>query len=317
MKKLETQVAFKQVSDTYGVLEINPVEQGMGLTMGNALRRVLLSSIEGVAAVSVEIKGVDHEFDSIVGIQEDVLGIIFNVKNIVFSTFSGEISRVVSIETKGAKTITAKDLTLPSDVAIINPDQPVVTITDETVEFSMSFVIERGIGFRPSEKQSKEGGSISTIYLDSAFCPIERVNHNVEDTRIGQELDYNKLTVEVWTNGSIATDAVIKEASNILLERFSLIGQLNKRLVFDDIEVPSEQVEETTNEVFGLSVDDLELSARSLNCLKKANIKTVGDLISKDLDDLYSIKNFGKKSADEINSKLNDYNLSLNPGVKV
>jgi len=315
MRNLDTWVKFEQEDETYGVFEMSPLERGMGLTVGNSLRRVILSSLEGVAPISITIEGVRHEFDVVEGIQEDVLDVIFNIKNIVFNIFEGEPTRVITLEASGVKDVKASDLKLPADVVVVNPDQPILSITDKKTKVSLSFVIERNIGYRPSEDQDRVKKDISTIFLDSSFSPIDRVNHLVEDTRVGQDLNYDKLKIELWTNGSVSIEDCMKKAASILMGHLSLFGELNRRPVFEDVLV-SEQVEGENsdtqeNKVFEISVEDLELSARSLNCLKKANINTVGELIEKDLNDLYNIKNFGKKSADEIDSKLKEYDLSL------
>tara|TARA_A100001015_G_scaffold308470_1_gene406156 strand:- start:4641 stop:5606 length:966 start_codon:yes stop_codon:yes gene_type:complete len=321
MKNLETWVKFDQQTEAYGIFEMSPVERGMGLTIGNSLRRVLLSSLEGVAPIRINIEGVRHEFDAIDGVQEDVLDIIFNLKSVVFSIFEGEEAfREVSLNVSGEKDVTAADLELPSDVKVLNPDQHIVSLNTKKASLNLTFVIERNIGYRPSEDQNKEGLDISTIYLDSSFSPIDRVNHRIEDVRVGQELNYDKLILEVWTNGSITTELAVKQVSSILMDRLGLFGELNRKPVFvdvnDDEDDDDQQEEAGVAGVGNLSVDDLELSARSLNCLKKANINTVSELVKKDLNDLYNIKNFGKKSAEEINAKLKEYDLALNGGVE-
>jgi DNA-directed RNA polymerase subunit alpha len=316
MKNLDTWVKFEQKDTNYGVFEMSPLNRGMGLTIGNSLRRVVLSSLEGVAPVSLKIEGVRHEFDVIEGVQEDILDIIFNIKSVVFNVFDDEPTREISLSVSGVKDVTAADLTLPSDVTVVNSDQPLFSITDKKTSVSLTFIIERNIGFRPSEDQSRSNGDISTMFLDASFSPIDRVNHTVEDTRVGQDLNYEKLKIELWSNGSVTIEDCMKRSASILMDSLSLFGELNRRPVFEDVdldvqgsELPSESSSE--NKVYDISVEDLELSARSLNCLKKANINTVGELIEKDLNDLYNIKNFGKKSAEEINSKLKEYDLAL------
>lgn len=315
MRNLDTWVKFEQEDETYGVFEMSPLERGMGLTVGNSLRRVILSSLEGVAPISITIEGVRHEFDVIEGIQEDVLDVIFNIKNIVFNIFEGEPTRVITLEASGVKDVKASDLKLPADVVVVNPDQPIFSITDKKTKVSLSFVIERNIGYRASEDQDRVKKDISTIFLDASFSPIDRVNHLVEDTRVGQDLNYDKLKIELWTNGSVSIEDCMKKAASILMGHLSLFGELNRRPVFEDVlvsdQLEGENSDTQENKVFEISVEDLELSARSLNCLKKANINTVGELIEKDLNDLYNIKNFGKKSAEEIDSKLKEYDLSL------
>ena len=316
MKNLDTWVKFEEKSEDYGVFEMSPLERGMGLTIGNSLRRVVLSSLEGVAPISLKIEGVNHEFDSVEGIQEDVLDIIFNIKNIVFGIYEGEPLRTITLEASGISDVKASDITLPGDVKILNPDQHILSITNKNTKIKLSVEIERNIGYRNSEDQVNKGKDILTMSLDSSFSPIVRVNHFVEDTRIGQDLNYDKLIVELWSNGSVSVESCMRQSASLLMDRLSLFGELNRRPVFEDVNIDgddelSDAASDSENKVFELSVEDLELSARSLNCLKKANINTVGELIQKDLNDLYNIKNFGKKSADEINAKLKEYDLSL------
>ena len=315
MKNLDTWVKFDQVEQNYGVFEMSPLERGMGLTIGNSLRRVILSSLEGVATISLSIDGVRHEFDVIEGVQEDVLDIIFNIKKVVFNLFDGENTRKIDLDVSGVKDVKASDLDLPADVVIVNPDQHLFSITDKKTAVKLSFTIERNIGYRASEDQDRTGKDISTMFLDASFSPIQRVNHIVEDTRVGQDLNYDKLKIELWTNGSVSIEDCMKKSASNLMGHLSLFGELNRRPVFEDVVVEGEDAadaaESQENKVFDISVEDLELSARSLNCLKKANINTVGELVQKDLNDLYNIKNFGKKSAEEINSKLKEYELAL------
>lgn len=314
MKNLDTWVKFDQVNDTYGVFEMSPLERGMGLTIGNSLRRVVLSSIEGVALTSLKIEGVQHEFDSVEGVQEDVLDIIFNLKSVVFGLFEGETVRNLSLDVSGEKEVKASDMQIPVDVKIINPDQHICSITNKNSSIKIELTIEKNIGYRASEDQVRPNSDISRIFVDSSFSPIDRVNHIVEDTRVGQDLNYDKLKIELWSNGSVSTENCMKTAASQLMDRLSLFGELNRRPVFEDVNLNEEEndaVDSEINKVFEISVEDLELSARSLNCLKKANINTVGELIKKDLTDLYNIKNFGKKSAEEINAKLKEYDLAL------
>ena len=213
MRNLDTWVKFEQEDETYGVFEMSPLERGMGLTVGNSLRRVILSSLEGVAPISITIEGVRHEFDVIEGIQEDVLDVIFNIKNIVFNIFEGEPTRVITLEASGVKDVKASDLKLPADVVVVNPDQPIFSVTDKKTKVSLSFVIERNIGYRASEDQDRVKKDISTIFLDASFSPIDRVNHLVEDTRVGQDLNYDKLKIELWTNGSVSIEDCMKKAA--------------------------------------------------------------------------------------------------------
>ncbi|MEK9726529.1 MAG: DNA-directed RNA polymerase subunit alpha [Candidatus Margulisiibacteriota bacterium] len=315
MKNLDTWVKFDQIEENYGVFEMSPLERGMGLTLGNSLRRVILSSVEGVAPISVSIEGVRHEFDVIEGVQEDVLDIIFNIKSVVFGLLGDNDQRKIKLEVSGEKEVKASDLLCPPEVQIINPDQHLFSITDKKTSVKLEFQIEQNIGYRASEDQDRNNAEISRIFLDSSFSPVDRVNHVVEDTRVGQDLNYEKLKIELWSNGSVSVEDCMKKAGSKLMDSLSLFGELNRRPVFEDVSIEDEDsgdvADSENNQVFEISVEDLELSARSLNCLKKANINTVGELIKKDLTDLYNIKNFGKKSAEEINAKLKEYDLVL------
>ena len=315
MKNLDTWVKFDQIDENYGVFEMSPLERGMGLTIGNSLRRVILSSLEGVAPTSIAIEGVRHEFDVIEGVQEDVLDIIFNIKSVVFGLLEDGEPHKITLDVSGEKEVKASDFILPPGVKIINPDQHICSITNKKTAIKLNFNIEQNIGYRPSEDQNRENAEISRIFLDSSFSPIDRVNHIVEDTRVGQDLNYDKLKIELWSNGSVSIEDCMKKAASQLMDSLSLFGELNRRPVFEDVNLDedagAEGVDDEINKVYEVSVEDLELSARSLNCLKKANINTVGELIKKDLTDLYNIKNFGKKSAEEINAKLKEYDLVL------
>ena len=215
MENLDTWVKFEQVDDNYGIFEMSPLERGMGLTIGNSLRRVILSSLEGMAPTSLYIEGVRHEFDTIEGVQEDVLDIIFNIKSVVFGLVEDNEPRKITLEVSGEKEVKASDLELPADVKIINPDQHLFSITDKNTKIELNFNIEKNIGYRASEDQDRTNAEISRMFLDSSFSPVDRVNHTVDDTRVGQDLNYDKLTIELWSNGSVSIeDCMKKSASN-------------------------------------------------------------------------------------------------------
>ena len=300
MENLDTWVKFEQVDENYGIFEMSPLERGMGLTIGNSLRRVILSSLEGMAPTSLYIDGVRHEFDTIEGVQEDVLDIIFNIKSVVFGLVEDNEPRKITLEISGEKEVKASDLELPADVKIINPDQHLFSITDKNTKIELNFNIEKNIGYRASEDQDRTNAEISRMFLDSSFSPVDRVNHTVDDTRVGQDLNYDKLKIELWSNGSVSIEDCMKKSASKLMDSLSLFGELNRKPVFEDVNLDDDaesgdNVDGETNKIYEISVEDLELSARSLNCLKKANINTIGELVQKDLTDLYNIKNFGKK----------------------
>ncbi|MEC8678612.1 MAG: DNA-directed RNA polymerase subunit alpha [Candidatus Margulisiibacteriota bacterium] len=316
MENLDTWVKFEQVDENYGIFEMSPLERGMGLTIGNSLRRVILSSLEGMAPISLYIEGIRHEFDTIEGVQEDVLDIIFNIKSVVFGLVEDNEPRKISLEVSGEREVKASDLELPADVKIINPDQHLFSITDKNTKIELNFNIEKNIGYRASEDQDRTNAEISRMFLDSSFSPVDRVNHTVDDTRVGQDLNYDKLKIELWSNGSVSIEDCMKKSASKLMDSLSLFGELNRKPVFEDVNLDEDAEtgdngDGETNKIYEISVEDLELSARSLNCLKKANINTIGELVQKDLTDLYNIKNFGKKSAEEINAKLKEYDLVL------
>jgi len=286
---------------------VSPLIRGMGNTIGNSLRRVLLSSLKGAAITGVKIDGVAHEFSTLPNVVEDVLDIIFNLKNIVFK-LDQEEKVVLTLSQKGKGKVTAKQIQYPTGVYIMNPDQHLAEIMDKG-NLNLELYLEVGYGYQPSLLNSQENFPINTISVDSSFSPVSRVNHHVENLRIGKNLNYDSLILDVWTNGSISPEDAVQEAASILAHKFSVFKTLNQKPE-EEVLVKEELVSNSSN-VLSMSIDDLELSARSSNCLKRAGIDTVGTLIQKDMSELIQIKNFGKKSADEINDKLRQFNMSL------
>lgn len=308
MSKSRASVQFNKVDESTGSFVVSPLPAGMGPTIGNSLRRVLLSSLQGAAITSLVIEGVEHEFSPIDNAVEDVLDVIFNLKALVFKLHDSE-SADLTLSFNGKGALTAKEFKTTSNIEIINSDQHIIEFTS-TAKFSLTIHVENGVGYIPSESHTRENTSTNTIFIDSSFSPIIRVNPTVEKTRVGKSLDFDELTLDVLTDGSLDVEDAIKEASTRLVELFMLFADMKQP---PEIVKEEDVVEDDTQQNVGLSltIDDLELSARSLNCLKKAGIDTVATLISKDMSDLIQIKNFGKKSADEINEKLAQYNLSL------
>lgn len=305
-------VKFEKLEENCGRFVGAPLERGMGTTLGNALRRVLLSSLSGFAVTSIRIEGVQHEFSTIPGVIEDVLDVISNIKGLIFTNENDDPCTLTLDLKKGS--ITAAQIKLPGGVQILNTECHIAEVT-EAHKVSLTLTLEKGKGYSPSEAHVKPDQSIDTITLDASFSPIIRVNHQVEHIRVGKELDYDSLNLEVWTNGSISPEDAVKEAAAILISRFELFGTLNQKPTSTS-EAGTEPVqtigaEKSREAVLALSIDDLELSARSSNCLKRAGIETVLELVEKDLSELIQIKNFGKKSADEINAKLSQYGLAL------
>ena len=320
IKTKQPWVKYEEITSTYGKFIAEPLDRGSGTTLGNSLRRVLLSSLTGTAPTSVRVEGLAHEYSTIPGMVEDILDVILNLKGVMFVSYS-KTPKVVKINFKGTGDITAKEIEHDDEIKIINPKHHLATMNKKG-KFNMEITIEQGKGYSPAELNIKPDQSIGTIPLDASFSPITKINHNVENIRVGKTIDYDKLVLEVWTNGSVKPDEAVIKASEILKKRVNMFIQLNKKPK-DQVEEKKEEIEEEATEegkeektgpAFDLTVEDLELSARSSNCLKKAGVSKVSELIEKDVKDLMQIKNFGKKSADEINEKLAQYGLALKIG---
>lgn len=297
---------------TYGKFIAEPFERGYGATIGSSLRRVLISSIEGTAVTSVKVAGVQHEFSPIDGIVEDVSQIVLNIKQLVLkSHFKTPKAMYLNVDKKGD--ILAKDLQTDETVQILNPDLKLATATKKT-KLEMEFEVARGRGYVPAERNKKEDGVIGVIPMDSIFSPVKRVNFKVENTRVGQITDYDKLILELWTNGSIDPKEAMLYASNILqrhLDIFVGFGKLPEDIVEEEISSEEKELIEKLN----MPISELELSVRSSNCLKEAKIKTIGDLVRKTEMEMLKYRNFGKKSLTEINKILGDMGLHL--GMKI
>lgn len=293
---------------TYGKFIAEPFERGYGMTVGNSLRRVLISSIEGTAVTSVKIQGVHHEFSSIKGVVEDVPQIIMNLKKLILrSHFKTPKPMTINVEKKGV--VTAGDIKTDETVEILNPDLHIATLSKEA-KLQIEMEVARGRGYVPADRNKKEGQPLGVIPIDSIFTPVKRVNFYVENTRVGQMTDYDKLILEVWTNGSIAPKEALLYASNILqrhLDIFVAFGKLP-----EEEEAPEETEEQKLfKEKLKVPISELELSVRSSNCLREARIKTIGDLVRKTELEMLKYRNFGKKSLAEINKVLGDMGLSL------
>jgi len=296
-------------SPTYGRIIAEPFEKGYGITVGNSLRRVLLSSIEGTAVTQIKIEGVLHEFGAIPGVYEDVAQIIMNIKGLVLSShFKTPKPMFISVSKKGA--VTAKDIKTDETVEIINPDQHIATLTED-VKFEMELKVERGRGYVPADRNKTEDDAAGVIAVDALFSPVKRVNIEVENTRVGHITDYDKLMVDIFTNGSMEPKDTVLYASNILqrhLDMFLSIGKLP-----EEVEEEEEETREKKELGKKLSkpISELELSVRSSNCLAEANIRTIGDLVRKKETEMLRYKNFGKKSLNEINAVLSSMGMHL------
>ena len=295
-------------TQTYGKFVAEPFERGYGVTVGNALRRVLISSIEGTAVKSIKIAGVQHEFSSIPGVVEDVPEIILNIKQVVLkSHFKIPKPMFIEVEKKGE--VTAEKIKTDETVEIVNPKLHIATLT-KNVKFHMEMEVGRGRGYVPAEKNKKEGQAIGVVPIDSIFTPVTKVNFFVENTRVGQITDYDRLILEIWTNGAIEPKEALLYASNIVQRHLDIFVGFGK--LPEEEEAPEEtEAERQTKEKLKIPISELELSVRSSNCLREARIKTIGDLVKKTELEMLKYRNFGKKSLGEINKILSGMGLSL------
>ena len=302
-------VKFEEVSSNHGKFVVSPLNRGMGTTIGNALRRVLLSSLQGSAVTAVRIEGVTHEFGTIPNVVEDVIDVICNLKSLVFKVTDLSAQYTAKLEFKGSGSVRANQFELPTGLTLINTDQHIAEISKDT-KISIEIVVGSGVGYRSSESNTTEGSDVKTIFVDSSFSPIVRVNHKVENMRVGKELDYDELQLEIFTNGSISAEESATQAAQILMSQIGLFNQMNEEPIID-AQTDLDSDASNRSAVLTMSVDDLELSARSSNCLKRAGIDTVHQLLEKEFDELLKIKNFGEKSIEEINEKLSQYGVAL------
>lgn len=296
-------------SNSYGKFEIEPLERGFGTTIGNALRRVMLSSLPGSAITSVKIEGVMHEFQTIDGIMEDVTSIVLNLKNVVVKNHTEE-DAVIRLITDKEGVVTAGDIECPSDVEIINKDQEIATIV-KGGSLNMEMTVSNGRGFVRAEANKKLMGDtkVGVIAIDSNYSPIERVNIAVEDARVGQATNYDKLILEVWTNGAMKPEEAIALASRIIIEHFEILTELNS--IADIKGLMTEQDEDPKVKALETSIDDMEFSVRAYNCLKRLGINTMQDLVNRKESDMMKIRNLGKKSLKEVLDKVKEMGLSF------
>lgn len=301
------------LTDRYGEFVAEPFERGYGTTLGNGLRRVLLSSVEGTAITSVKIEGVEHEFTSIPGVVEDVTQIILNIKRLILRSHTTQPKPIfIKVHRRGE--VTAKDIIADETLDIINPDLHIATLNKNT-KLNIEMEVGRGRGYLPAERNKKEGQPIGVIPVDSMFSPVTKVNFIVEDTRVGQITDYDKLALLIWTNGAVTPKEALLYASNVLQRHMDIFVNFGK--LPEDLEIAEEAEEDTELlEKLKMPVSELELSVRSANCLEKAKIKTLGDLIQKTESEMLKYRNFGKKSLSEIISVLESMGLSLGMKVK-
>jgi len=291
----------------YGKFVIEPLERGFGTTLGNSLRRVLLSSLPGVAVASIKVDGVLHEFSTIQGVKEDLVELILNLKELSLS-MDVDGPKTITIDSKGPGTVTGKDIITGSEVRILNPDHHLATLGDGA-KLYMEINIEKGRGYVTAERNKRLGQSIGIIPVDSIFTPIRKVNFSVSNTRVGQITDYDKLTIEVWTNCSISPDEAMGLAAKILTEHLSLFINLSDHA--NKVEIMVEKEDEPKERSLDMTIEELDLSVRSYNCLKRASINTLQELVQRSEDDMMKVRNLGKKSLEEVQQKLESMGLKL------
>ena len=294
----------------YGKFVVEPLERGYGITLGNSLRRIMLSSLPGAAVSQVKIEGVLHEFSSIPGVKEDVSEIIMNIKSLAIKNSSETNEpKTAYIEYEGEGVVKASDIQADQDIEILNPDLTIATLSGKDTKLYMELTITKGRGYVSSDKNKHEDLPIGVIAIDSIYTPVERVNVTVENTRVGQITDYDKLTLDVFTNGTLVPDEAVSLAAKVLSEHLNLFIDLSENAKTAEVMVEKEDDEK--EKVLEMSIDELELSVRSYNCLKRAGINTVEDLIKKTEDDMLKVKNLGRKSLDEVIHKLESLGLGL------
>ncbi len=296
----------------YGKFVVEPLERGYGITLGNSLRRIMLSSLPGAAVSQVKIEGVLHEFSSIPGVKEDVTEIIMNIKSLAIRNNSETNEpKTAYIEYEGEGIVRASDIQVNQDIEILNPDLVIATLSGKDTKLYMELTITKGRGYVSSDKNKSEDLPIGVIAVDSIYTPVERVNVTVENTRVGQITDFDKLTLDVYTNGTLVPDEAVSLAAKVLSEHLSLFIDLSENAKTAEVMVEKEDDEK--EKVLEMSIDELELSVRSYNCLKRAGINTVEELTNKTSEDMMKVRNLGRKSLEEVLAKLKELGLQLNP----
>ena len=293
----------------HGRFVVEPLERGFGNTLGNSLRRVLLSSLEGCAVTSIKIDGVLHEFSTIPGVKEDVTEIVLNMKSVVAKLYETS-PKVVEISAQGPCVVTAGDIKCDSEVEILNPEQHIATL-GEDAKLNMEITIDKGRGYIPAERNKLISGNnvIGVLPIDSIYTPVLKVNYTVDNTRVGQITDYDKITLDVWTNGVINAQEAVSLAAKVLTEHLNLFVNLSDKA--SSAEVMVEKDDKGKEKILEMTIEDLDLSVRSFNCLKRAGINTVEDLINKSEEDMMKVRNLGRKSLEEVIQKLNSLGFSL------
>lgn len=300
----------EEENGSYAKFVLEPLEKGFGTTIGNALRRMLLSSLPGAAPVCIKIAGVQHEFSTIKGCKEDVTEIILNIKGLAVKTnnTNRDFKKTITLKAKGPGIVTARDIAVDDEVEVLNPDMYICTLETDGV-LDMEIIVGRGRGYVSADKNKNESYPIGFIAIDSIFTPVKSASYSVENTRVGQNTDFDKLTLEVTTNGTTSAKEVISLASKLLVEHVNLFVELVEEMANASILVSRE--EDKVQKLMEMSIEDMDLSVRSYNCLKRAGINTVEDLTKRTEDDMLKVKNLGRKSLDEVIGKLVDLGLNL------
>ena len=311
IEKPKIEVAELSEDGRYGKFVCEPLERGYGHTIGNSLRRMLLSSLEGAAVTSIKIEGVLHEFSTIPGVRDDVTNIVLNIKQLCLRMTCDE-PKVIHIDVEGEREVTGADIICDPEVEVLNTDLHIATL-NELGKLRIDMKVEHGRGYVPAEKNKNPDDAIGTIPIDSLFSPVERVKYEVHDTRVGNVMDYDKLVLEVWTNGALKPEEAISKAAGILVMHLKLFQNMDGLPEETEEEQPTfiEESADETEKTLEMTIEDLDLSVRSFNCLKRAGITTVADLVEKSEDEMMRVRNLGRKSLDEVKKKLDELHLSL------
>lgn len=308
-------ITVEEISDDrkYGRFVVEPLERGYGITLGNSLRRIMLSSLPGAAVSQIKIDGVQHEFSTIPGVKEDVTEIVMNIKSLAIRNNSEtDEPKTAYIEYEGEGIVRASDIQADQDIQIMNPDQVIATLSGKKAKLFVELTITKGRGYISAEKNKTDDTKIGIIPIDSIYTPVERVNVTVANTRVGQQTDFDKLTLDVYTNGTLAPDEAVSLAAKVLSEHLSIFIDLSENA--RTAEVMVEKEDNQKEKILEMSIDELELSVRSYNCLKRAGINTVQELCNKTSDDMMKVRNLGRKSLEEVLAKLKELGLALKTG---
>lgn len=309
IEKPTIECIYSEEDSNYGKFVVEPLERGYGTTLGNALRRILLSSLPGAAVTTVKIDGILHEFSTVPGVKEDVTEIILNLKKLAIR-LNNESSKRAIINVVGPKEVTAADIIADSDLEIFNPDLHIATL-EENATLVMEINIARGRGYIPADQNKTESTPIAVIPVDSIYTPVRKCNFTVENTRVGQVTDYDRLNLEIWTDGSISPEESVSIGAKIMHEHLKLFIDLTDSM--DSVEIMVEKEEDQKEKALEMTIEELELSVRSFNCLKRAGINTVEELTHRTEEDMMKVRNLGKKSLDEVKHKLEELGLGLKP----